>query len=87
MADAQFRAEAVFFAVLRCQNDSGFDSVHRTTDLYLFSIQKDLSACLRVNAEDRSRGLGAPRSHQSRKSDDLAFVEGKVDVADETPGI
>ena len=87
MADAQFRAEAVFFAVLRCQNDSGFDGVHRTTDLYLFSIQKDLPAGLRVNSEDRSRCLGTSRSHQSRESDDLALIEGEIDVADEMSGI
>ena len=74
MTDAEFRAETVFFPVLRRQYDPGFDRVHRTGDLHFFSVQPDLPAGLRVNAEDRSRGLGAPRSHQSRKSDDLALI-------------
>ena len=87
MTDAEFRAETVFFPVLRRQYDPGFDRVHRTGDLHFFSVQPDLPAGLRGNSEDRSRCLGTSRSHQSRESDDLALIEGEIDVADEMSGI
>ena len=78
--DVHVQKDALVLAVFGDQADAQVDGILRRPDLHRLALQQDFAALRRLRAEDDARQLRAPRAHQPRQPQDLAFAHAERNV-------